>query len=333
MSDSPAPCVPITTNLGNSYGALLCGVFLGFMFYGANCLQVFIYLVNYPKDRMGLKVLVGVSWGTDTVHQILGTIGVWQYLVTNFGNYTFLDVTHPLLPLALVFTGIVSTIAQLFLTYRIWLLSGGRWVFPAFLIPAAIVQLVLACIYMAKGLANNTLQNIYAINRYATAVNVLSAVTDITIAAVTCTLLARERANFSKRTDATLARLIILSVNSGLWTSVFALGAAIMALVNDQSNFEYASLQFCMSPLYCNTILSCLNARDFARNGIRKDESNSDSNFYLHSSHRGGAQRPIQLKVSVETEQTIDHDNLDGGQILRTTSRGKQSLNGGFLEP
>jgi hypothetical protein len=111
------------------------------------------------------------------------------------------------------------------------------------------------------------------------------------------------------RTDATLARLIILSVNSGLWTSVFALGAAIMvsdifqeeynilnrkqALVNDQSNFEYASLQFCMSPLYCNTILSCLNARDFARNGIRKDESNSDSNFYLNSSHGGGAQRPV----------------------------------------
>jgi hypothetical protein len=40
MSDSPVPCLPIVSDLTSSFGGLLGGVFLGFMFYGANCLQM-----------------------------------------------------------------------------------------------------------------------------------------------------------------------------------------------------------------------------------------------------------------------------------------------------
>jgi hypothetical protein len=39
MSD-PTSCFPIASDLSVSFGALLGGVFLGFMFYGANCLQL-----------------------------------------------------------------------------------------------------------------------------------------------------------------------------------------------------------------------------------------------------------------------------------------------------
>ncbi|KAJ8590017.1 hypothetical protein M405DRAFT_933066 [Rhizopogon salebrosus TDB-379] len=322
MSD-PTPCLPIASDLSVSFGALLGGVFLGFMFYGANCLQLFVYLVNYPQDKMALKVTVGAAWAADTVHQILGTVGVWQYLVSNYGNYVFLAGTHTPLLLAVVFAGIVSTIAQLFLTYRIWQLSGRMWVFPAFLVPAAVSQLVLACVYAIKGLTNNTIENLYSITKYATAVNGISAATDIVIVVITCTLLVREKSGFSKRTDATLARLVILSVNSGLWPSLFALPAAIMAAVADQNNFEYGWLQFCMSPLYCNTILCCLNARNFVSKGVQS-EGSYDSNFHLDFSPGYGAQRPIQLRVAVETKQTIDHGSLDD-QTLQVPSRGKQS--------
>jgi hypothetical protein len=40
MADSSAPCAPIVSNLGTSFGAQLGGVFFAFMFYGANCLQM-----------------------------------------------------------------------------------------------------------------------------------------------------------------------------------------------------------------------------------------------------------------------------------------------------
>ncbi|OAX30535.1 hypothetical protein K503DRAFT_788388, partial [Rhizopogon vinicolor AM-OR11-026] len=168
----------------------------------------------YPNDGMTFKAMC------DTAHQILGTIGVWQYLVSNYGNYVFPEETHVPLFLAIVFSVIVSTMAKLSLTYIIWQLSDGIRIFPAFLIPAALAQLVIACV---EGLTNISVQNLYNLRAYPTAGNAIAAGTDIVIAMIMCTLLARRRQGLSKRTDSMLARLIILSVNCGLWTSAFAL--------------------------------------------------------------------------------------------------------------
>ncbi|OAX35242.1 hypothetical protein K503DRAFT_785217 [Rhizopogon vinicolor AM-OR11-026] len=308
MADSPTPCTPVDSDQGTSYGAFLGGILFAFMFYGANCLQIFVYLVkyvafqkiyptavvdiitpilSYPNDRMTLKALdlqVAGVWAADTVHQILGTIGIWQYLVSNFGNYVFLEQIYVPALLSLVFSGIVSATAQLFLTRRIWYLSGRIWIFPAFLIPAVVAQLVITCIYMAEGLTNLNVQNLYDINGYATAANIIAAGTDI---------------GFNKRTDAMLARVIIISVNSGLWTGIFALVA------------------LCMSPLYCNTILGCLNTRDFINNGIHRDHVSTFHLGTISISHAGGAQRPVS--IAVETKQTIDTESLDD-QTLQAPS-------------
>ncbi|KAG1804672.1 uncharacterized protein BJ212DRAFT_885719 [Suillus subaureus] len=289
MSDSPIPCVPIATNLDTSYGPLLGSIWLACMFYGANCLQIFVYFINYPKDRMALKIMVISIWLFDTVHLILGCIGIWQYLISKYGNYVFLSGTHPPLFIAFVFSGMVSTISQLFFTFRIWHLSSGHWVFPAFLIPAALSQLVLCCFYTFKGLANSTVQNLDDLTKYATAVNALAAGTDTIIAIIMCTLLVRSRAGFNKRTDAMLARLIILSVNCGLWTGTFALAISIMNTAMPD-NLVYTWLQFSLSPLYCNTVLGCLNARGFVRNGIQTDQMYTS--FHLGSAFGRKPQHP-----------------------------------------
>ncbi|KAG1849427.1 hypothetical protein DFJ58DRAFT_451399 [Suillus subalutaceus] len=316
MSDSPAPCVPIATNLDTSFGPLLGSIWLAFMFYGANCLQIFVYFINYPKDRMALKVIVIVIWLFDTAHQILGSIGIWQYLVSNYGNYVFLSGTHPPLLIALVFSSMVSTIAQLFFTYRIWHLSGGHWAFPAFLIPAALSQLVLCCLYAAKGLANNTVQNLYDLTKYSTAANALAAGTDTIIAIIMCTLLARGKAGFNKKTDAILARLIILSVNCGLWTGAFALAVSIMNTAMPD-NLVYTWPQFSLSPLYCNTVLGCLNARGFIRDGMQANQR-----FHLGSTSGRKLQHP--LNVAVETRRTVENESVDS-QTLQVSSKDKQT--------
>jgi len=126
------------------------------------------------------------------------------------------------------------------------------------------------------------------------------------------------------RTDAMLVRLIILSVNSGIWTSAFAFTSAVMAGVAAQNNLQYAWLQFCISPLYCNTILSCLNARDFINNGVHKNRSPA-FNLPISNSREGSSQRPVPLNVAVETKQAIDTESLED-QTLQVNSRDKQSL-------
>jgi hypothetical protein len=55
-----------------------------------------------------------------------------------------------------------------------------------------------------------------------------------------------------------------------------------------------------MSPLYCNTILACLNARDFVRNGIHGDEGYGPSvNPHSGSASRNGASRPVRSHQNV----------------------------------
>ncbi|OAX36474.1 hypothetical protein K503DRAFT_772469 [Rhizopogon vinicolor AM-OR11-026] len=316
MADSPVPCTPITSNLATTVGGDLGGVLFGFMFYGANCLQIFVYLVNYPNDRMTLKALVASVWAADTAHQICNTIGIWQILVSNFGNYVVLEENQVPFLVALIFSIAVATMAQLFLTYRIWHLSGRMWIFPAFLIPAVVGKLVNDFMYVVKGLTNTSVQNLYDINGYATAGNALTAGIDIAITIIMCTLLTRARRGFNKRTDAMLVRLVILSVNSGLWTTVFAIVTAGLAIRN---NLLLTWPQFCMSPLYCNTILGCLNARAFIHNGIHRDRGSTFQLGSVSTWHAGGAQRPFQSSVAVETKQTIETESLDG-QTLQASS-------------
>ncbi|OJA09151.1 hypothetical protein AZE42_13148 [Rhizopogon vesiculosus] len=67
-----------------------------------------------------------------------------------------------------------------------------------------------------------------------------------------------------------------------------------------------------MSPIYCNTILGCLNARDFIQNGIHRE---GGSNFPLGPSlisHASGSRHPVNLSVVVETKKTTETDSLDG---------------------
>ncbi|OJA15385.1 hypothetical protein AZE42_11320 [Rhizopogon vesiculosus] len=65
-----------------------------------------------------------------------------------------------------------------------------------------------------------------------------------------------------------------------------------------------------MSPLYCNTTLGCLNARDFINNGVHKNRVPA-FNLPVSNSHESGSQRPIPLNVEVETKQAIDTESLD----------------------
>ncbi|OJA15873.1 hypothetical protein AZE42_12922 [Rhizopogon vesiculosus] len=67
-----------------------------------------------------------------------------------------------------------------------------------------------------------------------------------------------------------------------------------------------------MSPLYCNTILGCLNARDFIHNGIHRESGSTFQLSHVSISHAGGAQCLFQLNVVVETKQTIETESLDG---------------------
>ncbi|KAH0830139.1 hypothetical protein J3R83DRAFT_1486, partial [Lanmaoa asiatica] len=57
-----------------------------------------------------------------------------------------------------------------------------------------------------------------------------------------------------------LERLTMFAINSGIWTAIFSLLAAVLVHVLS-SNLIYAVFSIPLCSIYCNTLLANLNAR------------------------------------------------------------------------
>ncbi|KAI6045310.1 hypothetical protein EDC04DRAFT_2637151 [Pisolithus marmoratus] len=256
------PTVSVDLSLG--WGSMLAGIFASLILYGVSILQTFIYYVQYPKDRTSLKFLVFAVFLLDTLHQFLACAGIWSYLVQYYGDFANLLVMHPPLLLATVVTSLVSFTVQSFFVWRIWSLSRGhpKWIIPLILMPFVIAQPD----YTVEGLITPTVEAVSGplLMKLANASNGTAAAVDVTIAITLCTLLAMGRTGFSDRTERILFRLIIVSVNTGLWTALFGLLAVIL-LVTLPQDLVFSGLYFPLCTLYCNTLLATLNVRRFVR--------------------------------------------------------------------
>lgn len=253
-------------DLSLSWGSLLAGTFASLILYGVSILQTFIYYVQYPKDRTPLKLLVAVVLLLDTLHQFLACAGLWSYLVQYYGDFANLAVMHPPLLLATVVTSLVSFVVQSFFIWRIWSLSTGhfKWIIPLILMPFVTAQPVLSIYYTVKGLITPAIEAVSGplLTTVANASNGTAAAVDITIAIMLCVLLAMGRTGFSGRTDRMLLRLIIVSVNTGIWTALFGLLAVIL-LVTLPQDLVFSGFYFPLCTLYCNMLLASLNVRRF----------------------------------------------------------------------
>jgi len=117
-----------------------------------------------------------------------------------------------------------------------------------------------------------------------------------------------------KSTRSIIRRLVILSINTGVWTALDALFTIIL-LAAFPTRFFFAALVFVQAPLYANSLLANLNARTFVRGHPSSSRTEPDN--------------VIELGTSVHFE-TPDNSNPNAGktQILggfQPTNRSKVS--------
>jgi len=218
---------------------------------------------------------------------LLISAGVWQYLVVHFGDDTFLANNHPPLVISIVVTSAVSSTVQTFFIYRIWLLmrSRFRWLFPVILMPFVVALLVLGIFYTVVTMAFQTSISAMSGSLLITvtgAITGVSVVVDITITICLCTLLAMTRTGFHPNTDRMLLRLIFISVNTGLSSTLFAFLTLIL-LVIYPTDLIYAAPYLPLCTVYCNTLVASLNVRSFVRGGSEMQQLNRLSTFAVAS--------------------------------------------------
>jgi hypothetical protein len=203
----------------------------------------------------------------------------------------------------------VSSTTQLFFTYRIWLFSGRKWLLPLLVIPTIISQIVIQAIYMAGLLADGSLGELKKQNPSAIAYNAIAAGTDIFLACCMIYLLLSERAGtVSESSNQLIGRLVIFSLNSGVWTALVALSVVITLTAIPLPDLIFPAVYTMLCPLYCNTVLANLNSRKFLKRGRT---SSPTSQFPMESVLARSPQilaplRTNPISIQVDTSKVTD---------------------------
>ncbi|KAF9224907.1 hypothetical protein BS17DRAFT_766243 [Gyrodon lividus] len=238
---------PAGVDIGLSIGSTLAGVFGSLVLYGISVLQTFIYYVSYPDDSASKKLLVIIVFLLDTVHSVLACAGMWNYLVQHFGDLANIMVLHAtvIIPVLITTKAIVTpTIAE-----------SGRFHCPIFLHVADMVFQYSAVMTPTVTVVDGPL-----LTKVANVHLGLTAAVDVIIATVMCTLLAKGRTGFNKRTDRVLFRWIIISINTGVWTAFFAVFTLVLHALHP-SDLLLSATYYPICTVYGNTLLANFNAR------------------------------------------------------------------------
>ncbi|KIJ64795.1 hypothetical protein HYDPIDRAFT_28156 [Hydnomerulius pinastri MD-312] len=310
-------------NLGSEYGPILAGIFITLVFYGISIMQTFLYYLQYPEDKVHLKLLVVIVFLLDTLHKFLACAGIWNYLVQYYGDFINLEDSHPPIFLASLVTSLLSFITQSFFVYRIWSLNKTRfkWVVPAALMPFITAQPVICSYYVAKALVASNADAVRGdlLKTVANASNGIAAAVDVVIAIAMCILLAMGRTGFNQNTDRMLLRLMFISINTGLWTAVVAVLAVIL-LVALPSEEVYSVAILPLGTLYCNTLLASLNVRSYVRGDDSYEVYNIKPGGSPEGSRSGGSAAPVvnhlPINVTMKTSKIIQSASSDESMIF-----------------
>ncbi|KAH8813837.1 hypothetical protein DL96DRAFT_505699 [Flagelloscypha sp. PMI_526] len=287
------------------YGPMLVGTFFNLILYGIFVLQAFNYWQTYKGDHGWLRALVLYLFVAETANSIACIFIPYQPLVLQNGT----DLPLQMLPTALaadpITSVLISTPVQLFIAYRMKVISNS-WILPTIVFVIALASCggglwLGGVVIMIKGIPVNG-----EMETPATVWLSASAAADVFITVGLTWSLYRSKTGFAT-TDTMINKIIRLTIQTGLITSLFALLDIILfqALPTSSASFTF---DFMLSKLYSNSLLSTLNAR-------------ASLNDLVNS-------RPIQSNVLFGTDTghltTINAEStLKGSRsILPTSSRG-----------
>ncbi|KZT24881.1 hypothetical protein NEOLEDRAFT_1134577 [Neolentinus lepideus HHB14362 ss-1] len=262
---APLPGVP--SNIVGIEGPLLLGYLFAYLLQGVLMLQVFLYMMHYPKDRISTKAIVWSVLLLETIATAFATNSAWDELVSGWGDPDTL--LHPAwsFSIAPAVCGLTASIVQLFFTTRMTVFSKNR-ILPIVTVLISLTAFAMSVICTVKLFTMPDLTHLRSARVVASIWLAGSAFCDVTIAVSLVYLIkkAKKRTTF-KSTNSLLYRLMRLVIESGTTTALTSiLHVSLFLGVNNNGHFL---LMYMTAKLYSNTLLANLNAR----RRIRMDES------------------------------------------------------------
>lgn len=260
----PAEILPA---LDNTLGALLIGGFICAVFYGIVCLQTFLLLRRTSRDECIIRYVVWTLWVVNTAHLALTIHPCYWYMVSNYFHPDTIDRITWSISAGVVLTGLNDALVRSSYIYRIWILSQRNRPLTAFLTCCVAFALALTMLVSGQSHRSGTFSAFRRTSQWVLSADMaLVFASDVILALLLCFYLARSRNKVcSRRIGSYLNLLLVYTINTGLLTSMVAMGCLI-TFVKLEHSFIFVAFYFPMSSLYANSLLASLNMRDFYGN-------------------------------------------------------------------
>ncbi|KAE8226261.1 hypothetical protein CF319_g1121 [Tilletia indica] len=306
-----------------SLGGLFIGVILNVLLFGFSCVQIYLYSTNFKHDTWKIKAMAYSIFCFDFLNSLFDVIFLYRLLVTHFGDFVAANTSDIFFALDPVMTGLIAFQCQCFFAWRVHRLTHTWWV------PAIILVSGGASFLCAIGTTIGVTIVIYydALQKIRSVVIIWltgAALADSVITAALIYTLNKSRTGFAA-TDDVLTKLIRATLQTGLLTSTFAVIDLILYLSSTSTMHLVFNLP--LAKLYCNTLLSSLNARAMVP---MTDAYSSE----MHSTHnRHSAFRPALSGQRSDTGTRLEATDLetefnnDEG-IRETTSKSSLAFRG-----
>ncbi|KAJ8517381.1 hypothetical protein ONZ45_g5416 [Pleurotus djamor] len=256
---------------------------------GLTTIQVYLYHSRFPTDRWTIKLLVSKHPSTSirrelsalsvdlkvaTVYllQVAQVLATLQYIYTVSIDWygrpeKYMVRAPPGLYMNVLLGSAISTLVQFFLALRAGRFAGSVvitavfWLLIMVSFGFAVAVFVVLCAFTLKEFVRDW-------SWLVAAGKIVSTISDVFIAAILCFSLFRERKQVLKRTTRVVDRLIVISLQTGLLTSLLSLAVMFSnssSLLTKLYAVVWVGLFMCLGGLHSNSLLVALNARSELR--------------------------------------------------------------------
>ncbi|KAK0243657.1 hypothetical protein EDD85DRAFT_804791 [Armillaria nabsnona] len=318
----------VVPSLGTTIGAAYVGAMLSSLLFGITVLQVFIYYRDYPNDWRLFRYSVGILWVLDAFHLSLTMHAIYHYTVDSFGDYAALGNVVWSFKLQILVNVVIIVFVQSLYAVRLW--KFGRH-FHRFL-PWTVI-FVVACgfavgvLLVYKTYTITTFTGLASMNWAIDAAFATSTGIDFFISFAMCYYLHKSRSitEFSS-TNSRLLVLMWFVLMSGLVTSACSTVALVTYIVLPNT-LVFLGVEFLLTKLYVNSLLSMLNARKRLQgantgSGTALSEPTSFSNIIRLTPIAGGANAEdikrggFDIPLSEISSSAPSQTNEDSSQTL-----------------
>ncbi|KAI0043719.1 hypothetical protein FA95DRAFT_1563039 [Auriscalpium vulgare] len=284
----------LTQDAATVIGPIFVGNVINWLLMGSLVVQVYMFHISYPSERIRIRLLVYIVFLLDVVQTVFGTHQAWFYMIANWSKPGTLDAEPWSAATIPIMCGLIAAIVQIFYAWRIWRMKDS--------VVMHVFSLMIAAIALAQGVTAVVASSI--IQERPTQRNLLhlhpafefwlagSFVADVLICGCMIWILYDAKTQTMWTESGSLFnRLILNAIQTGLVTVICATVDLALFVHFENANYHLTPA-YILGKLYSNSLMVTLNARR------RRTTRNTD----LETAES----LAMRVMVSQQTEQSRD---------------------------